>query len=349
MSTEAKLTPVREAHLFDEAALAQYLKAELDGFREPIRILQFEGGQSNPTFLLDCGDRKYVLRKKPPGKLLPSAHRIDREYRVMKALAPTDVPVPDMYLLCKDEQVIGTTFFVMEYIEGRLFTDVTLPGLPHQERRAIYSEMNRVLAALHSLDYTAQGLSDFGKPGNYFARQIGRWSKQYVAAQTDDIPSMEKLMAYLPQNVPEDDTICIAHGDYRMENMLFHPNEPKILALLDWELSTLGHPLGDLAYSCWPYHFETTASSSLIGISGLETGIPTEAEFVEEYCRRTGRAGIPNWNFYMAFAFFRLASILQGVYKRGLMGTASSTLALERGKLARKTSDLAWSFIEGGG
>jgi aminoglycoside phosphotransferase (APT) family kinase protein len=348
MSTEAKLTPVREAHRFDEAALAQYLKAELDGFCEPLRIMQFEGGQSNPTFLLDCGDYKYVMRKKPPGKLLPSAHQVDREYRVMKALEHTEVPVPGMYLLCEDEAVIGTTFFVMEYVEGRLFEDATLPGLSPEERLSIYFEVIRVMAALHSVDYAALGLSDFGKFGNYFARQIGRWSKQYVASQTDDIPSMEKLMAYLPQNVPEDDTACIAHGDIRLGNMLFHPNEPKMLALLDWELSTLGHPLGDLAYSCGPYHFGTAGNPSLVGICGPETGIPTESEFVAEYCRRTGRAGIPNWSFYMAFAFFRLASILQGVYKRGLMGTASSTHAIQRGKLARETSDLAWSFIEKG-
>jgi len=348
MSTAAKLTPVREAHRFNEAALAEYLKVELDGFCEPFSILQFEGGQSNPTFLLNCGDHKFVLRKKPPGKLLPSAHQVDREYRVMKALEHTDVPVPEMYLLCEDERVIGTTFFVMAYVEGRLFGDLTLPGMSRADRRAIYDEMIRVLAALHSADYVALGLSDFGKPGNYFARQIGRWSKQYVASQTDHIPSMQHLMEYLPRNVPEDDTTCIAHGDYRMENMLFHPNEPKILALLDWELSTLGHPLGDLAYSCAAYHFQTAVGSSLVGIAGSETGIPTESEFVAEYCRRAGRPDIPNWNFYMAFAFFRLASILQGVYKRGLMGIASSNQALQRGKLARETSDLAWSFIEKG-
>jgi len=348
MNTEAKLTPVREAHRFNEAALAKYLIAELDGFCEPFSILQFEGGQSNPTFLLDCGAHQFVLRKKPPGKLLPSAHQVDREFRVMKALEQSDVPVPRMNLLCEDETVIGTTFFVMEYVEGRLFSNVTLPGLSPGERRAIYFEMIRVLAALHSVDYEALGLSDFGKPGNYFARQIGRWSKQYVSAKTDDIPSMENLMNYLPQNVPPDDTTCIAHGDYRLENMLFHPTEPKILALLDWELSTLGHPLGDLAYSCGAYHYNMPGNPSLVGICGAKTGIPTESEFVEEYCRRIGREGIPNWNFYMAFAFFRLASILQGVYKRGLMGTASSTRALERGSLTRSISDLAWSFIKNG-
>ncbi len=346
MNTEAKLTPVREAHRFDEAALAEYLKTRLDGFAQPIRILQFEGGQSNPTYLLDCGDQKYVLRKKPPGKLLPSAHQVDREFRVMKALEHTDVPVPRMYLLCEEEKVIGTAFFVMEYVEGRLFANVTLPGLIPDERRAIYFEMIRVLAALHSVDYEAIGLSDFGKSGNYFARQIGRWSKQYVSAKTDQIPSMEHLMNYLPQNVPPDDMTCIVHGDYRMENMLFHPTEPKILALLDWELSTLGHPFGDLAYSCNPYHFTMAGNPSLQGVCGPESGIPTESEFVGEYCRRTGRPGIPNWDFYLAFAFFRLASICQGVYKRGLMGTASSTQALERGRLTRAISDLAWSFIE---
>ena len=348
MNTEAKLTPVREAHRFDESRLAEYLKTHLDGFCEPLRILQFEGGQSNPTYLLDCGDQKYVLRKKPPGKLLPSAHQVDREFRVMKALENTDVPVPGMFLLCEDETVIGTTFFIMEYVEGRLLGNVTLPGLSPAERRAIYLEMIRVLAALHSVDYEALGLSDFGKPGNYFARQIGRWSRQYVSAKTDQIDSMENLMNYLPQNVPPDDTTCIVHGDYRMENMLFHPTEPRILALLDWELSTLGHPLGDLAYSCGPYHFNMAGNPSLVGVCGPESGIPNESEFVAEYCHRTGRKSIPNWNFYMAFSFFRLASILQGVYKRGLMGTASSTQALERGRLTRSTSDLAWSFIERG-
>ena len=348
MNTEAKLTPVREAHRFNEAALAEYLKPQLDGFSKPISILQFEGGQSNPTFLLDCGNYKYVLRKKPPGNLLPSAHQVDREFRVMQALEHTDVPVPKMLLLCEDEEVIGTTFFVMEYVDGRLFGNVALPGLSPGECRAIYLEMIRVLAALHSIDYVALDLSDFGKPGNYFARQVGRWSKQYVSSKTDHIASMENLMKYLPQNVPQEDITCIVHGDYRMENMLFHPTEPKILALLDWELSTLGHPLADLAYSCGPYHFRMAGNPSLVGITGPKSGIPSESEFVEEYCRRTGRVDIPNWNFYMAFSFFRLASILQGVYKRGLMGTASSTQALKRGRLTRSTSDLAWSFIENG-
>jgi aminoglycoside phosphotransferase (APT) family kinase protein len=346
MKTEAKLTPVRKAHRFDERALDMYLKNSLQGYEGPLTVQQFEGGQSNPTFLLTAGGKKYVLRKKPPGKLLPSAHQVDREFRVMKALKESDVPVPEMYLLCEDENIIGTTFFVMEYVQGRVLEDITLPAMTPGERHAIYLDMIRVLAALHSVDYAALGLENFGKPGNYFSRQIGRWSKQYVAAKTDEIPSMERLMEYLPANVPADDTSCIVHGDYRMGNMLFHPDEPKVAALLDWELSTLGHPLGDLGYSCMFYHSGIAGRTSLEGLTGQASGIPTEDEFLAEYCRLTGRDGIPNWNFYLAFSFFRLASILQGVYKRGIMGNASSTEAIERGRLAREIADLAWALLE---
>jgi aminoglycoside phosphotransferase (APT) family kinase protein len=309
-------------------------------------VQQFEGGQSNPTFLLSTGDKQYVLRKKPPGKLLPSAHMVEREYRIMKALEKTGVPVPRMHLLCEDDAVIGVTFFVMEYVRGRVLGDLTLPDMSVQERRAIYSDMIRVLATLHSVDYATLGLENYGKPGNYFERQIGRWSKQYVAAKTDEIPSMEKLMEYLPDNVPEDDTTCIVHGDFRMENMLFHPTEPKAVAVLDWELSTLGHPLGDLAYTCLPYHLPDPGRLTLKGMVGSQTGIPTEEKFIEEYCRLTGRENIPQWNFYLAFSFFRLSSILQGVYKRGIMGNASSAEALERGRMARQIADIAWSLLE---
>ena len=346
MKSDEKLIPVREAHRFDENRLVEYLTANLAGFKGPLTIKQFEGGQSNPTFLLSTDDAKYVLRKKPPGKLLPSAHMVEREHRIMKALEKSDVPVPRMYLLCEDETVIGTPFFVMEHVRGRILEDITLPGMTPEERHAIYFDMIRILAALHSVDYSTLGLDNYGKPGNYFSRQIGRWSKQYVAAKTDEIPSMENLMKYLPANVPTDETSCIVHGDYRMGNMLLHPTEPKVVALLDWELSTLGHPLGDLGYSCMFYHSGIAGRISLDGLTGSKTGIPTEEEFLAEYCRLTGREGIPNWNFYLAFSFFRLASILQGVYKRGIMGNASSREAIERGRLAREIANLAWSLLE---
>jgi len=346
MKSDEKLIPIRDAHRFDESALSEYLQDKLEGYTGPLNVQQFEGGQSNPTFLISCGGKKYVLRKKPPGKLLPSAHQVEREYRVMKALEKTDVPVPEMLLLCEDDDVIGTPFFIMEYVHGRVLADFTLPNKSPQERRAIYLDVVRVLAALHSLNYADLGLDDFGKPGNYFSRQIGRWSKQYVAAKTDEIVSMEKLMAYLPENVPDDDTSCIVHGDYRMGNMLFHSTEPRVVALLDWELLTLGHPLGDLGYSCMPYHSGVAGPISLEGLAGPQSGIPTQEEFIAEYCRLTGRESIPNLNFYLAFSFFRLSSIVQGVYKRGIMGNASSTEALERGRLARQIADIAWGLLE---
>jgi len=346
MKSDEKLIPIRDAHRFDEGALGEYLQDKLEGYTGPLIVRQFEGGQSNPTFLISCGGKKYVLRKKPPGKLLPSAHQVEREYRVMKALEKTDVPVPKMLLLCEDDAVIGTPFFIMEYVHGRVLADFTLPNKSPQERRAIYLDVVRVLAALHTVNYADLGLEDFGKPGNYFSRQIGRWSKQYIAAKTDEIVSMERLMAYLPDNVPDDDTSCIVHGDYRMGNMLFHPTGPRIVAMLVWELSTLGHPLGDLGYSCMPYHSKVAGPFSLQGLAGPQSGILSEEEFVAEYCRLTGRDGIANFNFYLAFSYFRLAGILQGVYKRGIMGNASSTAAMEKGRLAREIADLAWSLLE---
>ena len=346
MKTDVKLTPVRDAHRFDESALDEYLKNNLEDYSGSLTVQQFEGGQSNPTFLLTAGGTEYVMRKKPPGKLLPSAHAVEREFKVMKALQNSDVPVPRMHLLCEDEQVIGTPFFIMEHVECRVLEDITLPGVTPEDRHAVYYDYIRILAALHSVDYTALGLDDFGKPGNYFSRQIGRWSKQYVAAKTDEIESMDRLMKYLPANVPDDDTSCIVHGDYRMGNMLLHPTEPRIVAVVDWELSTLGHPLGDLGYSGMIYHSAIVGRASLDGQSSSETGIPTEEAFLAEYCRLTGRNGIPNWNFYLAFSFFRLSSICQGVYKRGIMGNASSTEALARGRLARDFADLAWTLLE---
>ena len=346
MKSDEMLIPVREAHRFDENRLAGYLADNLDGFKVPLNVRQYEGGQSNPTFLLITDNARYVLRKKPPGQLLPSAHMVEREYRIMKALARSEVPVPRMHLLCEDETIIGTPFFVMEHVEGRILEDMTLPDMSPAQRRAIYLDMIRVLAKLHSVDYGALDLENYGKPGNYFRRQIDRWSRQYEAAKTDEIPSMERLMQYLPANVPPEDTSCIVHGDYRMGNMLFHPTEPKVAALLDWELSTLGHPLGDLGYSCMFYHSGIAGNIRLDGPECCLAGIPTEQEFIEEYCRLTGREGIPQWNFYLAFSFFRLASILQGVYKRGITGNASSTEAVERGKLARQVADIAWELVE---
>jgi aminoglycoside phosphotransferase (APT) family kinase protein len=333
----AGTSAVRTAHRFDEAGLERYLTAALHGFRGPLTIRQFESGQSNPTFFLDAGSGTYVLRKKPPGRLLPSAHMVEREHRVMLALRDTDVPVAPMLHLCTDERIIGTPFFVMGYVAGRIFRQPTLPGVAPAERRAIFQSMIDVLARLHRVDHRAIGLADYGKPGNYYARQIARWSEQYVAAQTDDLAAMTALMQWLPAHVPAGDEVSLVHGDYRLENLIFHPTQPTIAAVVDWELSTLGHPLGDLAYNCLLYHLEP----DLLGIHGAQPdtdGIPTEAEQVDTYCRLTGRDNIPDWNFYVAFSLFRLASILQGVYARGLQGNASSEQALQRGAAARRVA-----------
>ncbi|MEE9277374.1 MAG: phosphotransferase, partial [Dehalococcoidia bacterium] len=311
-------------------------------------LRQFEGGQSNPTFLLSAGGRDYVLRKKPPGRLLPSAHMVDREYRVMTALAGANVPVPRTDLLCEDDAIIGTPFFVMEYVRGRLFRDPTLPDVDRDERRAIYTDAARVLAELHNVDYEAVGLADYGRPGNYFARQLSRWTRQYESSKTDDIASIDRLMEWLPANLPDDDATGIVHGDYRLENMLFHPTEPRVIALLDWELSTLGHPLADLAYTCIAYHMEGRRGPLLDAAVIAQTGVLSEEEYVAEYCRRTGRDGIPNWGFYIAFSLFRLASITQGVYYRGLQGNAASQEALELARFVRIGADTGWALVESG-
>ena len=341
------VTPVREAHRIDEARLADYLKEHLEDFTGPLVVRQFEGGQSNPTYLLESNGRKWVMRRKPPGQLLPSAHQVDREYRVMKALEGSEVPVPKMRLLCRDESIVGTVFFVMDHVPGRVLRNLTLPDFPPEQRRAIFSDMNRVLAALHTQDYRAIDLEDFGKTGSYYSRQISRWSRQYLAAQTAPIREMDLLMEHLPRLVPKTEAVGVIHGDYRLENLLIHPTEPRVVAVLDWELSTLGHPLGDLAYNCLGYHYQQDGSDSSLGdIAGPASGIPTEEEYLAWYCERTGRASIENWNFYLAFAVFRLASILQGVYKRGLQGNASSDTALERGRLAPMAAAMAWDFIK---
>jgi aminoglycoside phosphotransferase (APT) family kinase protein len=338
-----QLGPVREAHRFDEAALGRLIEKELPEAGRLLGVQQFEGGQSNPTFFLECTDARLVLRKKPPGKLLPTAHQIDREYRVMGALAGSAVPVPKMRLLCEDPEVIGTAFYLMDHLSGRIFRDPTLPDVAPKERGAIYREMIRVLAELHKVDFAAVGLSDFGKPTGYMARQISRWSQQYVAAKTEEISSMDRLMEWLPAHLPPGDPTTIAHGDFRLDNMIFHPTEPRVLAVLDWELTTLGHPLCDVAYSCMVYHVDFLHRPSLKNLAP-DSGIPTEAEYVARYCELTGRERIDDWSFFLAFSMFRSASIIQGVYKRGLQGNASSATALGLGSLVKVLCDTAWAM-----
>jgi aminoglycoside phosphotransferase (APT) family kinase protein len=339
-------TTVRQGHGIDAPSLQRYLADHLPGFRGPLEIRQFEGGQSNPTYFLHTPDRDYVLRKKPPGQLLPSAHAVDREYRVMKALAGTGVPVPPAVLMCDDASVIGTPFFIMGCVDGRVFRQPHLPGVSAADRAAMYEDMADVLARLHGVDVAAVGLGDYGKPGNYYSRQIGRWGQQYLAAKTDEIVSMDRLMEWLPSHIPAGDESGIVHGDYRVENLIFHPTEPRIVAIVDWELSTLGHPLADLAYNCLTYYLPAEALGRAEAVDSDRSGMPDEASYVAAYCRRTGRDGVPNWNFYLAFSMFRLASILQGVYARGLQGNAASTYALQRGAAAKLIADIAWAIAQ---
>lgn len=336
---------VREPHRFETAALEHYLTRHVEGFAGPITIRQFEGGQSNPTYYVGAAGREYVLRRKPPGTLLPSAHLVEREHRILSTLAGSGVPVPRTYFLCEDPSVIGTAFYVMDYVPGRVFRDPRLPGLAPGERADIYDQMNEILARLHQVDWQALGLTDFGRPGNYFARQIHRWTEQYRASETEPIPSMERLIAWLPEHIPEDDRTTIVHGDYRLENMIVHPAEPRILAVLDWELSTLGHPLADLAYNCLPYHLEAALFEGFVGEDLASLGIPSEDVYMAAYCRRVGRSGIPDWSFYVAFAMFRLAAIVQGIMGRVRAGTAADRHARERGALARPLADAAWAVL----
>jgi len=338
--------PVQERHRFDVERLAQYLSANIEGFVGPLQVGQFEGGQSNPTFLLVTPGRRYVLRRKPPGKLLPSAHAVDREYRVITALRQANIPVARSWVLCMDDSVIGTAFYVMEYVDGRVLWDQSLPGMSRAERAAIYDEMNRVIAALHKVDYHAIGLDDYGKPGNYLERQISRWTKQYRASETEKIEAMEKLIEWLPQHIPPQDETSVVHGDYRLDNVIFHRTEPRILAVLDWELSTLGHPLADFAYHCM--YFRLTPGE-FRGIGGLDLhalGIPSEEEYVAAYCRRTGRTRIEHWDYYMAYNMFRLAGIVQGIMGRVVQGTAVSQKAIESGKRARPMAEAGWREVE---
>jgi len=338
--------PVQDKHRFDEAALERYLSEHVAGFTGPLSVSQFKGGQSNPTFLLSAGGRQYVLRRKPPGKLLPSAHAVDREYRVLSALHGTDVPVARPYVLCEDEGVIGTMFYVMDYVQGRVLWDPSLPGMTPGQRGAIFDEMNRVIAALHSVDYQAVGLGDYGRPGSYLERQIARWTKQYRASETERIEAMENLIEWLPKNIPAGEETTLVHGDYRLDNTIFHPTEPRMLAVLDWELSTLGHPIADFAYHCMTWRLTPTEFRGMLGLDFDVLGIPDEGRYVEMYCQRTGRAGIPNWDFYIAYNMFRLAGILQGIMGRVVEGTASSAHAIESGRRARPMAEAGWRQVE---
>jgi aminoglycoside phosphotransferase (APT) family kinase protein len=287
-----------------------------------------------------------VLRKKPPGKLLASAHAVDREFRVISALRDTDVPVADAYALCEDDSVIGQAFYLMEFVDGRVFRNPALPDLAPPERTAIYDAMNDVLARLHTVDFAAVGLADYGRIGGYITRQITRWTQQYEASKTEDIVAMDALTAGLPGRIPDDTETTIAHGDYRLENMIFHPTEPRVLAVVDWELATLGNPLADLAYNCLPYHMPYPARGDLIGLDYGSYGIPPEQAYVADYCRRTGRDAIENWPFYLVLSLFRIAAIVQGVYFRGLQGNAPSPEALKRKDQCRQWSEIAWAIVE---
>ncbi len=344
MDAQPITTPVREAHRFDEGALAAYLTRHLEGFGEPCSIVQFEGGQSNPTFLLACPGRRFVLRKKPPGRLLPSAHAVEREFRVMGALSGTDVPVCSMLLLCENSTVIGTPFIVMEHVEGRVFHDPTLPGVDPEARAAIYKDSISVLSALHGVRPSRVGLERFGKPGNYYARQISRWSRQYEASETRTIASMDRLVRWLPDNIPSAEETRVVHGDYRLGNMIVHPTEPRIITVLDWELSTLGDPLADLSYNLMTYYLPSRRHSNLVGNNPSVSGIPSRESQLSLYCELSGRDAMTHWNFYLAFSMFRSAAIGQGVYKRGLDGNASSATALELGREVESTADIAWSI-----
>jgi aminoglycoside phosphotransferase (APT) family kinase protein len=348
MPLEADITPVRENHRFDEARLERYLTDRMPDFRGPLTVRQFVGGQSNPTFLLETRDARFVMRKKPPGTLLQSAHQVEREFRIIKALATTKVPVPRVHLLCEDAGVIGTAFFVMDFVKGRIMRDPMMPDSNPRERAQCYDSMIDVLALLHKVDFRAVGLGDYGRPQAYVARQLARWSKQYQASKTEEVPEMDRLTEWLERNIPEPDETTIAHGDYRMENLVFHPTEPRVVAVLDWELSTLGHPLSDLAWASRQYHCPP-GIDGVLSFQGMDLkahGIPSEDEFLAAYCRRVGRAGVPDLMYFAAFSFFRGAAISQGIAMRAKLGNASGPDAAERGSKTRLTAELGWAIAQ---
>ena len=342
-------TAVREGHQFDEAALVRWMASHIEGFAGPVTVTQFKGGQSNPTYRLSTPGRDYVLRRKPPGQLLKGAHAIEREAQVLTALGGIGFPVPHIFGLCSDDAVIGSWFYVMDMVEGRIFWDATFPEVSREERPAYFDAMNETIARLHMADYQAIGLGDYGKPGNYFARQISRWSRQYLEdVEAGRDANMDRLVEWLPGAIPPGDDIAIVHGDFRCDNMIFHPSEPRVVAVLDWELSTLGHPLADFAYHALMYHMPPNIVAGLIGADLNALNIPSEQAYIAAYCRRTGREQIPNWPFYIAFNFFRLAAIFHGIKGRVIRGTAASAHARERAEnfpvlaeLASKAMDAA--------
>jgi aminoglycoside phosphotransferase (APT) family kinase protein len=336
-------TPVREGHRFDEAALAAWMRANVAGFHGPLTMEQFVGGQSNPTYKLVTPDRAYVMRRKPPGQLLKGAHAVDREAQVLTGLGKASFPVAKVYGLCTDERIIGTWFYIMEMVEGRIFWDATLPAVARDDRPAYFDAMNDTIARLHTIDYLSVGLGDYGKPGNYFQRQIARWTKQYLEdSEAGRDPNMDRLIAWLPANIPPGDETSIVHGDFRVDNLIFHPVEPRVVAVLDWELSTLGHPLADFTYLAMMYHMPPHIVAGLAGADLGTLNIPTEAEYVAAYCRRTRRDAIPHYAFYVAFNVFRLAAIFHGIKGRVMRGTASSAQAAERAEAFPELARIAW-------
>lgn len=344
---------VPEALRFDERRLADYLAPHIEDFAPPLSVRQFRGGQSNPTYEISTRHRKFVLRRKPPGKLLRSAHAVDREYRIIAALYPTGFPVAKPYVLCEDESIIGTTFYVMEFVEGRIYWGPLLPGLSAKERSAIYDAMNATIARLHALDHEKLGLGDFGKPGNYIARQIARWAKQYQASETEKIEEMDRLIAWLPEHLPLEERTSVVHGDFRLDNMVLDPTKPKIVAVLDWELSTIGDPLADFTYHLmqWqmPPGVSTSGAASLLDVDLDALGIPALDEYIARYCQRTGRAITPSMDYYAAYNFFRLAGIIQGIVGRVRDGTAASENAAQNAAVVRPLAERGWHFARRAG
>jgi aminoglycoside phosphotransferase (APT) family kinase protein len=338
--------PVADKDRLDLDRLAAWMTAHVDGFAGPLSYAKFAGGQSNPTYRLDTPGRAYVLRRKPFGPILPSAHAVEREYRVIAGLHPTGFPVPRPYGLCEDADVLGAAFYVMEMVEGRTIWDGAMPGQTPEERRAHYEAMVDTLAALHRIDHVAAGLGEYGRPGNYFERQVARWTKQYRAAETEAMPSVERLIAWLPRTLPEQTRTSIVHGDYRIDNMIFAPDAPRVIAVLDWELSTLGDPLADFSYLLMSWVTEPEGRSGVLGLAGPDTGIPTIEQVVARYCAATGRDGVPDLNWYFAYNLFRLTGIVQGIKKRIQLGTASSAQAERTVARVHALADAAWGFAE---